>query len=124
MAARLAGLAAPNTVVMRQVMARRGEGACALERVGLTGAHGRGQDNGGVPRPQSYRWCQCSLPGRTGRSHRVAGAALGAKPRGSWSGGAGHAARAMGKAWPPVGDTGRLRRVHSRENAIWNSYPL
>ncbi len=40
MAARREGLAAPETVVMRQVTARRAQGACALEEVGSQGLTG------------------------------------------------------------------------------------
>jgi hypothetical protein len=58
------------------------------------------------------------------RSFLLAGAALGAEPRGSWPGSAGHAVIAMGKAWPPTGGAGRLRRVRSRAYALWYASPL
>ena len=88
LAGRLAGLAAPNTVVMRQDTALARTGRLCPGGCGITGAHWRGPSNGGVPRLQPDRGGECSPPGRTGRRHGVAGAALGAEPRGAWPGGA------------------------------------
>ena len=124
MAARLEGLAAPNTVGMSQVTVRRAPGAFALEDWGLQVFKNDGRSNRGVPPHPSDCCRRCALPGRTVRRTWVAGAALGAEFRGTWPGGGGHAARARGKAWPPVDGTGRLRRVCSRATVLWNASPF